>query len=645
MIALGIDTGGTYTDSAIVDISSKEILDTGKKLTTRQDFTEGILNAIDHFDQDLLRKIELVSISTTLATNAMVEGKRSEVLTIASAPEWSSKNLENQIPAEHSLKVKGGHSPNGDEITPLETEKIKKFIKNFERDVEGIAISSYFSPRNPEHEKKIEKIVKEYMQLPVVCGHHLSRDLGFSERTSTAIINASLIPKITDWMEDVKRALKEKGIDVPLMIVRGDGSIIGKEAAKKRPVETVVSGPVSSVSGATFLTEEKDAWVIDIGGTTTDIARVKDGHVKIRERGARLGGWKTKIRTADILTIGLGGDSKVYGYENEVILSSERVIPLSLASKLGLNVKETLRNSDKYETKFPSEHSRNFEPAMLTDLVKEADEKQVKSIYELAKEKEELPYLLLRDLKEKSKDFEYIGFTPTDALHCLGKFQGFDTEAAKMGAKLLTNSLKIESIEKLSNEIINNFTKKITKNLIKKALEGEIGYISDEIAQLLTSKQFKSLKIETELLNPIIGIGAPVEQYLPPVAKELKSKAIFPEKSEVGNAIGAAAGNIVEKAEILIRPTKSTDEEVILFSPEKRMEMENLEKATTYGKKLLKNFLIEKLENEGADTSTANISIQVKDKKVSDANYVSDLLNRNIEAKAIARPKLGRQLK
>lgn len=154
-------------------------------------------------------------------------------------------------------------------------------------------------------------MVSRMLGIPAVCGHDLSSGLGFSERAATCVMNARLIPVIADLMESVKKVMAEYGISAPLMMVRGDGSMMGEAEAKRKPVETVMSGPAASLIGAMRMTGMKDAIVMDMGGTTTDIGILRNGRPRLEPEGATIGGTRTRVMAAEISTSGIGGDSRI----------------------------------------------------------------------------------------------------------------------------------------------------------------------------------------------------------------------------------------------------------------------------------------------------------------------------------------------
>ena len=326
-LGLGIDTGGTYTDAAILDMASGAVLTKAKSLTTRGDLTIGIGKAISALDKSLFDKVRLLAVSSTLATNSVVEGKGCRVGLIV-----IGHDAVPNIPVDEVVRLSGGHNLEGVRRKELDLDGAREFICSVKDKVDAIAISSYLSVRNPEHEVAVKELVKSLAPCPVVCGHELSSALGFHERTITAVLNARLIPIIADLIASIKNVQDRLGIKAPLMIVKGDGSLMDESVAKERPVETILSGPAASIIGAKALTNLDDAIIVDVGGTTTDIGILRGGRPRLDAEGAMLGGWRTRVRAVDIFTSGIGGDSRVVVASGKMQLSALRVIPLCIAS-------------------------------------------------------------------------------------------------------------------------------------------------------------------------------------------------------------------------------------------------------------------------------------------------------------------------
>lgn len=252
----------------------------GKGVDDKDDLTTGIKNCLDQLEFDRLEEITLISLSTTLATNAIVEGRGGKVALL-----YMGAELEEDIPAAKSIHIRGAFDIMGRQKDALEEEEVRRVLESLKGKVDAVAISGYASVRNPKHEQEAAKIAEDVLGIPVICAHHLSTALGFYHRTVTAVLNGRLIPIIDDLLVSTRKVLKEKGISGSIMVVKGDGTLMTEKLAGQRPVETILSGPAASVIGGLALTGQKDGIVVDMGGTTTDIAEVSGGSVKIRQRG------------------------------------------------------------------------------------------------------------------------------------------------------------------------------------------------------------------------------------------------------------------------------------------------------------------------------------------------------------------------
>ncbi len=280
-IGLGIDAGGTYTDTVIYDLSKGKTICKSKALTTKWDFTLGIGEAMAGLDQEKLSQVEMVSLSTTLATNAIVEGEGQKVGMIIMPP--YGRFEPEDIPYEPKAVISGQLEITGKEISPVDEKEVKGIVRRMvaKDEVKAFAVSGYAGAINPAHELKVKRIIREETGLFVTCGHELSDILNFKTRAHTAMLNARIIPKLAKLLLDLEKVLEKLGIFAPIVVVKGDGTLMSAEMAKERPVETILSGPAASVAGARHLTGLKSALVVDMGGTTTDTAALADGMVSV----------------------------------------------------------------------------------------------------------------------------------------------------------------------------------------------------------------------------------------------------------------------------------------------------------------------------------------------------------------------------
>lgn len=579
-LGLGIDTGGTYTDSVIVALDTGEVLSFAKALTTRQELIAGVRNSLLGLDSSLFAHIKLVGLSTTLATNSIVEKKGSRVGLILAVPNPQTFSLPANNPAELSVVVAGSHDRCGAVVTPLDEAAAQEAVRRMAGEVDAFAVSGYFSIYNAENELKIREMVAAHCGLPVVCGHELSGDVGLVERAVTAALNARLLPVIGELLTAVGDVLSVNGISAPLMVVKGDGALIGAEVAAGMPVETILSGPAASVVGACRLTGLSDAVVADMGGTTTDIALMAGGIVATSRNGAVVGGWKTRVHSVDILTAGLGGDSKITLRGDEVQIGPRRAIPFcrAAAENPGLTARllrlELSRKRDKEgELEFFTLAKR---PSFSLSL---GEEKLFALLSEGVLDREEItrqaPFVPLERFVELGLVAE-VAFTPTDLLHARGELDLWDRTASETAARLLARNTSF-STDAFLEQVCRELTESLKLNIVTKLLAADdprgrfqSPEASGALAALLRLDKQGPVAAALTVNRPLIAVGAPVGSYFPRVALELGAKLVIPAHAEVANAVGAVTGRVVERADAVIRPDRAEGFVVVTADEQRR---------------------------------------------------------------------------
>lgn len=660
-IGLGFDTGGTYTDAVMIDFGNGSVISSAKALTTRDDLSKGIRNSLIDIDKKYFRDVKMVSLSSTLATNSIVEGKGCRVGLLAVGREF-----DRSIPVDMSTTISGGHTLSGKEAEPLDEDGARAFFKAVKGHVDGIAITSYLSVRNPEHEKRLQEIAKEIIDVPIVCGHQLSSSLGFNERTVTCVMNARLIPIIKDLMDSVKKVMKEKGIDAPLMIVKGDGSIMGESVALERPIETILSGPAASLIGAKVLTGKQDAIVMDMGGTTTDVGILRGGQPRLEKEGAIIGGRRTRVLAAEISTSGIGGDSRIVVNGGKFTLTSLRVVPLCIATSQWPQLEERLKVIAETKSRLTPESIdiksvvQDIEYFIKLKDVENAtlSENDVKLLEYVKDEPHSLkeagdalkihPFMFKIAKLEELGIIQRIGLTPTDLLHAEGSYTRYNANASRYGVIHEANKMGMEPDEFIKfakNKVIEKLTMELLKKLF---LEENDTMDLDTVATDLMMKAIthdigKDYGCRIKLNKPIIGIGAPVEAYFPQVAKRLDTELILPKYSDVGNAIGAVTGSIIESIEILIKPFQgegsSEDPRCFLFASFGKMEFEKKTEAIEFAKKKGSEIVIEKAKAAGADFVDVKIDMDAKQFSFSEGYEGEVLIEILMTVTAVGKPK------
>ena len=585
-LLLGIDTGGTYTDAALLD-GDHGVIASAKALTTRHDLTIGVREAVEGVLGGRAGEVRLASLSTTLATNAIVEGQGNPVglLMIGFGAEALERaGLRAALGGDPVAFIPGGHSPLGEELAPLGVDAARAAIEEMAPHVSAFAVAGYFAVRNPAHELAVRKLVHELAGLPVSCAHELSSELDAPRRALTALLNARLIPLIRDLVVAARSLLEEKGIRAPLMVVKGDGSLISAAAALDRPVETILSGPAASVVGARHLTGERDVVVADMGGTTTDIALLHDGWPVLDHAGATVGGWRTMVEAIAVHTVGLGGDSEVVVVKDPggvtarrkassgdgLVIGPRRVMPLSLLAHLHAGVLDTLRLHAGREPvrdndgRFALRIRRLDEPrarlsaaeARVWELLEDGPV-AVERLFEERPSERPLMRLVARGL------VLVAGFTPSDAAHVLGLQEQWSAEAARLGAGIETLRAQAGDVETFCRRVVDGVALRGAEAIVDAVLAEETGEAAESgptlgrrlIGRALdrgTGFNTSMLHISFSLRRALAAIGAPAATYFPGVAERLNARLVLPPAAEVSNAVGAAVGGVSQTVAALI---------------------------------------------------------------------------------------------
>lgn len=549
--SLGIDAGGTYTDAVIISDSNGEVVESSKALTTYPDPLPGMKNAIDKLDSEYLKDIKLVSVSTTLSTNTILESTGFPVGLIM----IGDYLIPASPPTDYWIAVSGGHDSNGEELKSLDITSVKEFALRVKDKVSSFAVSSYFSNRNPDHELAVKRIVKELTGHPVVCGHELSQDLGAYERAVTAFLNAQLIPITHRFIQSIVEEFEARGINATLLMMKCDGSVVGIEEALEKPIETIFSGPAASLVGASHLSRLETCVMIDVGGTSTDVAMMQYGIPQISSSGAVVGGWQTRVRAIRMETSATGGDSHVWVKGDSTYIGPRRVIPLCRAALMFPGFKEKLKRN-KVSKGYLCESIQvtrffvrtGFEPIELKagelEIYRQIGDQPV-SFGDLLIALKKRPSPSMLDSLIQKRLIQAIGFTPTDALHVLGEYTEWDVEAASIGASLLGRTFK-QGPEAFSEDVKRKVARNIAEDLMAYLIEG---MPRNEIDRVLPGKNFTQFSIGI----PVILLGGPVKAYSEDLRKLINADFRVPEYADVGNAVGALVGKGIKRVEILIK--------------------------------------------------------------------------------------------
>ncbi|MGH8303731.1 MAG: hydantoinase/oxoprolinase family protein [Steroidobacteraceae bacterium] len=663
---IGLDTGGTYTDAVALG-RGRHVIASAKALTTHWDLSVGLRGALravlSELPEGARQRISLVSVSTTLATNAVVENRFSPICAILvgfndrmAAETGIEKQLGGVV-----VRVRGGHDPSGVEEQPLDEPAIEAAARDFGSRVEAFAVAAQFSVRNPEHELRIRELIRALCDKPVTCSHELSAQLNAPKRALTAALNARLVPHIRHLLDAVGQTLEHEAISAPLMVVKGDGTLMRAGVAIDYPIETVLSGPAASVVGAAFLTGLGDFSVSDMGGTTTDVAVIIDGRPVVRTDGAVIGGWRTMVQAIDVHTSGLGGDSEVhFDREGRLRVGPRRVMPLSLLAHQFPGVLAELtplaaaERLPMFAGQFGHRNPGREAGADLDRLelrvweAMSATPRRLDQVARTAQGAEALRRLVDRGLATLA------GFTPTDALHVLGRQGGWSREAAGLGAAILATEERNvnarkgkESAQALSERVFELVIRQAARVVLESALaqdpgvephDGRWGPLGILIERAVEGRPFsRLLDAQPRLANPLVAIGAPAGAFYPEVARRLGAQLVVPEHAAVCNAVGAVVGVVSETVDILVNQPQWKVFRV--HDPAGIRDFAEAEEAIALAKDLSRELALAAARRAGA--TDPHVETFVTERRAASSSGDSYLAEAVVRARATGRPATG----
>ena len=576
---LGVDTGGTYTDAVILDEAADAVIGKAKSLTTRADLALGIGRAVDAALAGAgvqPSQIAMVSLSTTLATNALVEGQGGRVALIFigfDADDLERGGLVEALKGDPVVRLAGGHNHAGGQAAALDMAALEQAVTELSGDVMGFAVASRFATRNPAHEVAARDLIRRVSGRPVTCSHELSAKLNGPKRALTAVLNARLIGMIDRLVAACERHLEAVGITAPLMVVRGDGALISAAMVRERPIETILSGPAASIVGARWLTGASDALVSDLGGTTTDVALLRNGLPEIDPEGARVGGLRTMVEAVAMRTSGLGGDSEVHvlatGLTGGLRLGPRRLIPVSLlAVEHGPMVHAAL---DRW---LSSDTAGEFDGRFVIPMQGQTGGLTAREATVLERVTKPMPLSLALTSRLEVAAMERLvarglvmisGVTPSDASHVLGRLEAWDGTASVKALKLLAkrrngsgDRIALDGAV-LAQAVIDQLTAQTVECLLEAAFDEDGGFEeqAEELARhpLTTAglnRHRGVVEVTLRLGVPVIGLGASAPSYYGAVGDRLGCEMILPEHAGVANAIGAVVGQVSQRAQGLV---------------------------------------------------------------------------------------------
>ncbi|RRI01789.1 hydantoinase/oxoprolinase family protein [Mesorhizobium tamadayense] len=579
---LGIDTGGTYTDAVLwceMPAGSGTVVAKAKALTTRHDLAVGISGAVDAVLNEAATNpaaIKLVSMSTTLATNALVEGQGGRIALVMigfTEADLARDGLKSALGSDPVVFVPGGHDVHG-KAQPLNLSTLEEALPALGASVSGFAVCAYFATRNPAHELLACDMIREKTGLPVTASHELSSKLGGPRRALTTLLNARLISMIDNLVAATEGFLVARGIAAPLMMVRGDGALVSAAFARARPIETILSGPAASLVGARHMTGLENAVVSDIGGTTTDVAVLDRGRPRLDPEGATVGGYRTMVEAVAMRTFGLGGDSEVAleegALEPRILLGPRRLVPLALSGMehgeaITAELERQLRaaNTSRLDGRFavrtgvPERLAAGLTPpeAKLYGTIGTIPLPLDKVLVSNA-QNATLNRLVARGLVHIS------GFTPSDAAHVLGRQANWNAASARLGAELFARKRDgrgqfiASSPEALAERILVSLTRYSAEVILETAfaedgLDGA-ATVAHALVQRAVDGSNGIARLTVALDRPVVGLGASARLHYAGLPDLVGNDCIVPNHTDVANALGAVVGQVRVSAEALV---------------------------------------------------------------------------------------------
>jgi N-methylhydantoinase A/oxoprolinase/acetone carboxylase beta subunit len=492
-------------------------------------------------------QVSLAGLSTTLATNALVEDKGAEIGLFVIGHD---KRLS--IPVADMRFIPGGHKAKGVEAEALGMDFLLAGIAEMKGRVDAYAVCALLGFEDPTHELVAARAIELMDPRPVFCSHQASSRPGFQERASTAVLNARLLPVMQDFLRSIKESMDRLGLACPVRIVRGDCQSMNLDDALRNSSATVASGPAATAMFGTRAAAGRTALIVDVGGTTTDITLIRDGRPVIREEGMTIGSWRTHVQAVEMYTVGVGGDSLARVESGAMALGPARVMPLSQAH-LALDgpVLRAMQNPAAWlggDLRAQCVHlAPGTDPGgdpVLSWLAENGPATSWRLRQELNLAESRLEKSIAR--LQAARLVVTCGFTPTDALHVLGRLDLGRVGPAREGAEILADLLGLTP-EAFCEQVLDKAQTTIATTILTALGDREVG---PALARFMNRHDLESLlDIRVRVRPPIVGIGAAAPCLLPEVARRLGTSVEFPRHYEVGNALGAALMDTINSTE------------------------------------------------------------------------------------------------
>ena len=638
-LGIGIDTGGTFTDIVLFDLGAARLVRKAKTPTTHGDYTVCIGQAFAALaaTPSEVAALRRIALSTTLATNTVAENK---VHPTALVIEPGDIRLPPEFhPYLAVLKSKIGFD--AEEVVAVDEREVLAKTARLAPAVDSFAVSGYASTRNPAHEQEVAAILRRAYGKPVVLGSELTHRLNFMQRAQAAALNAGLLPVILEWIEAVKLILTRHGIACPLYIVKGDGSLMEEQEAVQRPVQTLFSGPAASLNGGVFLAREQDAVVVDVGGTTTDIGRVRAGRAPLKVGGILINDRQIAVDGLDIATFGLAGDSRLrrlgethYRFVQERALpfcrARERYPHLSLDAvaaelhdqwhfgdldlielvaldelRVGRADLEALPEGQRWAIGRLRGGPQGSGPRRLRALADEREREGGASVGD------EVLELLRKRIAVR------IALTPTDVYCARGRVPGFATADARKAVQLYARMVDREPEEFL------RAMAEVVRGQATGLLTGYLGGFDPPLDQDGPAMgRLVALQLAPEAgpdpalaLDPgcpvvLVGAGAPVLYADAPAAQ--RRRMVSPADGDVANALGAVTTRFLLRESVTIEPVRRGGVE--LFDHQGKRSFATLAEAQAHARATLRH----QLEDRARALHLKDVAFQIDEELIED---------------------------
>ena len=516
-VVVGVDVGGTNTDAVVLNFETDALkVLASHKTPTTHDVTSGVKNAVSTVINYVLESSPLeltqINIGTTHFVNALIQRRDLVKVSVIRLCGLASTELPPFVDFPEDLRkhidggtcmANGGYEFDGKEIARVDEKEIITFLKKIEKDgVANIVVAGIFSPVRIDHEEFVYKIIKDYNpELSVTLSHNIGQ-IGLLQRENSAILNESLKPLCRKTIAQFNSALSDIGIRCPIYLTKNDGTVMENDLAMEYPVHTISSGPTNSMRGAAYMSGVKDALVVDIGGTTTDVGLISKGFPRLSSKEFRICGIRTNFNIPDVKSIGLGGGSYVRPEGNDVNVGPQsaglKIVEESLVfSSPGKIEKKLITATDisvaaMISSLGNSENVKHLEKSFVEKAVKVIKRKLEDCIDEAKTTSEDIPVILVGGghiLVDKNDKLEGVSeiIIPehSEVANAIGAALS-QVAGSVENVKSLEDNINLPEMEKrilesmkpdMSEEekrntqkaIRNNFYKKVHSTLLKEA--------------------------------------------------------------------------------------------------------------------------------------------------------------------------------